>query len=62
MCERADQRERSMSERLKQVHALLHRAVDWVLWSEEEATREAEAIRRLRTIALQLLRLTWRGK
>ena len=51
-----------MSARLKQVHALLLRAVDWVLWSEEEAAREGEAIRRLRTISLRLLRLTWRGK
>ncbi len=51
-----------MKARLEKINALLHRAVDWVLWSEEEAGREGEASRRLRTISLRLLRLTWRGK
>lgn len=51
-----------MSERFRQIHSLLHRAVDWVLWSEEEIGREAEAVRKLRAIVFRLLRLTWRGK
>ncbi len=51
-----------MNRRSKKVHALLHRAVDWVLCAEDEPGREREAIRRLRTISLRLLRLTWRGK
>jgi hypothetical protein len=48
--------------RLKKVHLLLHRAVDGVLWAEEEPEREREAIRRIRKVALRLLLLTWRGK
>jgi len=53
-----------MSERLKQIESLLHRAVDWILVCEEEDghEHEPEAIRRLRGLALRLLRLTWRGK
>ncbi|CAN5482645.1 hypothetical protein BH20VER3_BH20VER3_19070 [soil metagenome] len=51
-----------MSARLRRIHALLHHAVDWVLWSEEEPGREREAIRRLRGISLRLLALSWRGK
>ncbi len=51
-----------MKERLRRIHTLLHRAVDWVLWSEEEAGRERTALRRLRAISIRLLALTWRGR
>jgi hypothetical protein len=51
-----------MSPRLKRIQSLLHRAVDWVIWSEEEPERDVEAIRRLRRIAIQLCALTGRGQ
>jgi hypothetical protein len=48
-------------EKLRRAHALLHRAVDWVCWCDEEPGRESEALRRVRWIAVRLLLLAWRA-
>jgi hypothetical protein len=52
-----------MSNRLKEIHQLLHQAVDWCCWFDESPgpEREREAIGKLRRIFVRLLLISvWR--
>jgi hypothetical protein len=51
-----------VSVRFRKIDALVHRAADCCCEVQSGDACESHAIRRLRTLAFRLLRLTWRVK